>query len=131
MDAQTYYKSLKLPPLAPPTWAFGTVWPILYAIIFISYGNVLFKAIKGEVSWLFTLPFAINLIANYAFTYFQFGLKNNYLAAADALIMWITIIITIILLWHNYRALAYWQIPYFVWVSFASYLQISIAILNK
>lgn len=131
MDAQQYYKSLSKPPLAPPTWAFGTVWPFLYVIIAVTYGMVIIKAFKGEVSWLFLTPFIINLAANFSFSYIQFGLKNNTLAAIDALVMLVTIIITIFLLWNNYRALAYWQLPYLLWVTFASYLQISIALLNR
>ena len=123
MNYQNYYRSLIKPPLAPPEWIFGVVWPFLYLIIFITCGIVLIKAWKGEISWTFVLPFILNLIFNALFTYFQFGLRNNTLALIDSILILITIAITIALLWPNHRTLAYWQIPYLIWVSFATYLQ--------
>ena len=131
MDSQSYYTSQKLPPLAPPSWLFGTVWPFLYILIFISYGIIFYRSFKGEFSFLFVLPFIVNLIANFLFTYFQFGLKNNILSTIDIVIVLATIIITIFLLWPSNRVLAYMQIPYLVWVSFATYLQIGITVLNR
>ena len=131
MDQQSYYLSQKMPPLSPPSWIFGVVWPFLYLLIIISYGMVFYKWSRGEVNYLFALPFIINLNANILFTYLQFGLKNNILALADILIVLITIVITIILLWPNFRTLSYMQIPYLLWVAFATYLQIGITILNR
>lgn len=131
MDYQNYYEELKKPPLAPPEWLFGLVWPFLYIIIFITYGIVFWKAFKGEIGWHFTIPFVLNLIFNILFTYFQFGLRNNYLALVDTLLLLVTIVITIVLLWTNHRTLAYLQFPYLIWVSFATYLQAGITFLNK
>lgn len=131
MNTETYYNSQKMPPLSPPSWAFGVVWPFLYILILISYGIVFYKTIKGEITLLFALPFIINLICNFLFTYLQFGLKNNILAMIDILIILATIIITLLLLWTNYRTLAYMQIPYLIWVLFATYLQIGTTILNR
>lgn len=131
MEQQSFYLSQKLPPLAPPAWAFGVVWPFLYLLIFISYGIIIYKAVKGEVGFVFVLPFIINIIANALFTYFQFSLKNNILSTIDIVIVLVTIIITIVLLWSKYRTLAYLQIPYLIWVLFATYLQIGVTILNK
>lgn len=131
MDQQSYYSNLNMPPLAPPPWIFGVVWPILYLLIIVSYSIVFYKWSRSEVGYLFALPFIINLIANAAFTYLQFGLKNNVLALIDILIVLVTIIITLVLLWPHYRTLAYMQIPYLIWVAFATYLQIGITILNR
>jgi len=131
MDYQSSYIDQKLPPLAPPSWLFGVVWPFLYLLIIISYGWIFWRAFKGQVSFLFVLPFIINLIANALFTYFQFGLKNNSLALIDILVVLVTIIITIVISWKDYRVIAYMQLPYLIWVTFATYLQIGITILNR
>jgi tryptophan-rich sensory protein len=131
VDYQPDYKNFKLPPLSPPSYLFGIVWPFLYLLIFISYGFVLYQIIKGNLGWRIFIPFGINLLTNALFTYFQFGLKNNYLALADILIVLITIIWTIILIWPQFRWVAYLQIPYLLWVTFATYLQIGVTILNK
>jgi tryptophan-rich sensory protein len=131
MDQQSYYLSQKMPPLAPPSWIFGVVWSFLYLLIIISYGMVFYKWSRGEIAFVFALPFIVNLVANLVFTYLQFGLKNNVLALIDILIILITIIVTIVLLWPHFRTLAYMQIPYLIWVAFATYLQIGITILNR
>jgi len=131
MNEQSSYLAQKLPPLAPPAWLFGVVWPFLYILIIISYGWIFWRAVKGEMNYWFVTPFIVNLITNALFTYFQFGLKNNSLALIDILIVLITIIITIILTWKDYRLIAYMQLPYLIWVTFATYLQIGITILNR
>lgn len=130
-DYQNYYQALEKPPLAPPEWLFGVVWPVLYSIIFITYGIIFWKSYKKEIKWYFAIPFVLNLLLNFSFTYFQFGLRNNTLALVDSFLILLTIIITIILLWNKYRTLAYWQFPYLAWVAFATYLQAGITLLNR
>ncbi len=130
MNSTYQYQNLKKPPLAPPDYLFGLVWPFLYVLIFASYGFVFYKAYEGKIPWILTIPFIINLIANFAFTYFQFGLNNNVLALVDIVIVLATIVLTIILIWPHYHWVAYLQIPYLLWVCFATYLQAGITILN-
>lgn len=131
MNTYNQYLNFKKPPLSPPAYLFGIVWPILYMLIFISYGFIFYKAFKGDITWKLTIPFVVNLIANGLFTYFQFGLKNQTLATIDILIVLATIIITMILTWSPYRWVFYMQIPYLIWVTFATYLQIAVTILNR
>ena len=131
MDYQDTYKSYKKPPLSPPEWAFGVVWPILYIMIFISYGFIFSEAYKGEIASSLAIPFVINLLANGLFTYFQFKLKNNLLASLDILIILMTIILTMTSVWPFYHWVVYLQIPYLLWVTFATYLQIGVTILNR
>ena len=73
------------------------------------------------------LPFALNLVANLAFTPIQFGLRSLSLAALDILVVWGTIIWMMIAIWKHYRWVALAQIPYFAWVSIATVLQLSIS----
>lgn len=86
---------------------------------------------KKEIAFLVALPFILNLIFNFAFTPLQFGLKNNLLAAIDVLLILGTLIWAIIAIFPHARWIAYIQIPYLLWVSFASYLQLTITFLNK
>ena len=131
MDYQDTYKSYKRPPLSPPEWAFGVVWPILYIMIFISYGFIFSAAFKGDVAWALTIPFIINLLANGLFTYFQFKLNNNLLASLDIIVVLATIILTMTLSWPFSHWVVYLQIPYLLWVTFATYLQFGVTILNR
>jgi len=77
------------------------------------------------------LPFVINLLANGFFTYFQFKLMNNLLASIDIVVVLGTIILTMVFIWPYYPWVSYLQIPYLIWVTFATYLQIGLTILNR
>ena len=131
MDYKKTYTTYKRPPLSPPPYLFGIVWSILYILIIISYGFVFYQTFLGNISVLIASIFVINLIANGLFTYFQFKLKNNLFATIDIIVVLATIIITLILMWTNFRWIAYLQIPYLSWVTFATYLQFSVTILNR
>jgi len=104
---------------------------VLYIIIAASFGSVLHKAFTKQISWLIALPFILNLIFNFSFTYFQFGLKNNLLAAIDILLVLLTLIWAILAIYPHARWIAYAQIPYLLWVSFATVLQLTITYLNR
>ncbi|MEI6144385.1 MAG: TspO/MBR family protein [Candidatus Berkelbacteria bacterium] len=131
MDYQDRYKSYKRPPLSPPPYLFGVVWPFLYLLIFISFGFVFWQSAVGNIAAWVAIPFIINLIANGLFTYFQFQLDNNFLAMLDIVVVLATIIISMIVIWPSYHWVAYVQIPYLLWVIFATYLQIGVTVLNR
>jgi len=74
------------------------------------------------------LPFALNLVFNFAFTPLQFGLKNNLLASIDILLILATLIWALYVIWPYMRWVVYANIPYLLWVSFATILQITITL---
>ena len=126
-----WYSQLLKPSWAPPSYLFGPVWTILYILIAISFGTVFINAANGKIPWIVALPFILNLVFNFAFTYFQFGLENNLLAAIDILLILITLIWAIVAIYPHIQWVAYIQIPYLLWVSFATVLQLTITYLNK
>lgn len=133
MNTYSWYSQLVKPSWAPPSWLFGPVWTVLYAIIAVSFGTVFYKAFTKQIPWIVTLPFALNLLFNFAFTPIQFGLKNNLLAAVDILLVLGTLIWALIAIWHassELRWVAYVNIPYLLWVTFATCLQLTITYLN-
>lgn len=125
-----WYQQLIRPQWAPPSWLFGPVWSVLYILIAISFGYVAYLYIKKKVSGSVFIPFAINLVANVAFTPLQFGLKSNILAAIDILIVLLTIIWFMKQIWPRARWVAWVNMPYLLWVSFATVLQFTITYLN-
>lgn len=125
-----WYNSLAKPSWTPAPSTIGTVWQILYPIILVSFGFVFAQALRGKVPAIVALPFAINLAANLIFTPIQFGMRNMPLASVDILIVWASIIWLAVAIWPHYRAVAIAQIPYFVWVSIATVLQLSITAMN-
>lgn len=131
MENYTWYQTLIKPTWSPPAWLFGPVWTVLYVIITFSFGTVFYKAFTKQIPWMVALPFVLNLIFNAAFTPLQFKLQNNLLAAIDILLVLGTLIWAMIAIWPHTRWIAYVNIPYLAWVSFATVLQLTITFLNR
>jgi len=145
MNPNTYnwYSTLIKPFWAPPSWLFGPVWTVLYAIIAVTFGTVFYKFFKGALPFIVALPFALNLIFNFSFTYFQFGLKNNLLASIDILLVLATLVWALFALYQfsltnhietgapSLAWIIYANIPYLLWVCIATVLQLTITWMNK
>lgn len=131
MNNYNWYSQLIKPSWAPPAWLFGPVWTFLYVLIAVSFGKVFLLFFQKKIPLIVLLPFILNLIFNFAFTPLQFGLKNNLLAAIDVVLVLSTLIWAIISIYPHVRWVAYIQIPYLLWVSFATFLQLTITYLNK
>ena len=130
MNNFNWYSTIIRPEWAPPAWLFGPVWSILYTLILISFGKALVMFISKKIPFKVLLPFLLNLVFNFAFTPIQFGLQNNLLASIDIVLVLITIIWLMIAIYPHKKWITYIQIPYLIWVSFATVLQITITILN-
>ena len=130
MTWTNWYNSLVKPGWTPSPPTIGLIWQILYPIILVTFGFVFVQAFRGKVSWVFALPFAINLVANVIFMPILAGLRNLPLASVDILIVWSTIIWMMVAIWPHYKWVAVAQLPYFVWVSIATVLQLSITWMN-
>ena len=134
MQSYEWYAQLIKPSWSPPAWLFGPVWTVLYAIIAISFGTVFYKAATRQIPWIIALPFALNLVFNFAFTPIQFGLKNNLLASIDILFVVGTLVWALYAVWHaapELRWVVYVNIPYLLWGTFATCLQLTLTYLNK
>jgi benzodiazapine receptor len=107
------------------------VWGVLYAVIAVTYGTVFYKFYTKELPIIVALPFALNLIFNFSFTYFQFGLKNNLLASVDILLILATLIWALIAIYPHIKWIALANIPYLLWVCFATVLQLTITWMNR
>ena len=130
MDSTSWYASLKKPSWAPPAWLFGPVWSILYIIIFISFGFVFYYAFTGQLPPVIAMPFILNLVFNFLFTPIQFGMKNNFLAAVDILLVLGTLVWALIIIFPYLPWVVWVNIPYLLWVLFATFLQLKITQIN-
>lgn len=109
--------------LNPPSWVFAPVWTLLFLLMGISLYRIWQK--KGDLFWFWT-----QLLLNIIWSFLFFGFRSPTLAFYEILVLWLTILITIIkfkkidllaskLLW-----------PYLAWVTFASILNYTILVLN-
>lgn len=130
-SSAAWYAQLAKPFFAPPASVFGPVWTVLYIIIAVSFGYVLLQALKRRFPFGVLLPFILNLVFNLAYTPIQFGLKNNALASVDILLVLGTLVWALLAVWPRARWVALVNIPYLLWVAFATVLQLSITWLNR
>jgi tryptophan-rich sensory protein len=130
MNTYNWYSQLIKPSWSPPSWLFGPVWSFLYVLIAISFGNVFIMAWQRKITLFVVLPFVLNLIFNFSFTPIQFGLKNNLFAAVDILLILGTLTWAMYAIYPHSHWIAYIQLPYLLWVSFATILQLTITYLN-
>lgn len=130
-SSAAWYGQLAKPFFAPPASVFGPVWGVLYVIIAISFGFVLLQFLKRRWPASLLLPFMLNLVFNAAYTPIQFGLRNNWLASLDILLVLGTLVWALSAVWRRARWVALVNIPYFLWVTFATVLQLSITWLNR
>jgi benzodiazapine receptor len=86
------YTNYKRPKWSPPSWLFAPVWTILYILIAISYGYVVYALIYKALPLVIAVPFVLNLIFNFSYTFIQFRLKNFALALLDILLVLGTLI---------------------------------------
>ena len=129
--SKEWYRELRKPSWAPPSWIFGPVWSILYVIIAISYGFVAYQAYSGIVPvWLLVL-FALNLIFNFLYSPIQFGLRNLVLATVDIIFVLGSLAIALISVYAYSPWVLFVNIPYLAWVSFATILQCTIMLMNR
>ena len=107
------------------------MWTVLYASIAVTYGTVFYKVYTKELPAIVAVPFVLNLMFNFSFTYFQFGLKNNLLASIDILLVLATLTWALAAIYPHVEWVVLANTPYLMWVSFATILQLTITYLNK
>ena len=127
----SWYEELAKPAWAPPAPVFGIVWSILYPIIIIAYGYVVYRVVRGEVPMTLLAPILINAAANVAFTPIQIGLRNLWLAEVDIIMVLVTIVWSMVAIRPHAQWAALALSPYLVWMMIATALQSSITWLDR
>jgi tryptophan-rich sensory protein len=125
-----WYAGLAKPAFNPPGWVFGPVWTILYILMGIALFLVAKNGIDAAPVQKAVLIFAVQLLANLAWSFLFFGMHAIFLGLLDILLLFFLIAATIILFHRISRPAAYLLIPYICWVIFASLLNTMIWILN-
>ena len=125
-----WYGTLTKPFLNPPNWIFGPVWTVLYLLMGLSAGLVWSKGFHHK--WVKTAlyHFGFQLILNGLWSIVFFGFKNPLFGLLVVIALWILILLTIKWFRVVSKQAAYLLYPYLAWVSFATYLNFSIWLLN-
>lgn len=125
-----WYATLNRPSFSPPNWIFGPVWTTLYVLMGISF----FLIWKQEVSRkrnLAIMVFLIQLALNFAWSFLFFYFNKIGLALADIVLLWTTILLMLVLFFRLKPWACYLNIPYLLWVTFATILNAGFYVLNR
>lgn len=120
------YQSLVRPLLAPPKILFPIAWTIIYLLMGLSY--FLFK--KNDDNAFISLVYYVQLFINAFWSIFFFLLKWRFFSIIWIILLDIVVFFLIYLFWSKNKISAYLNIPYLLWILFATYLTIGIYILN-
>ncbi len=123
------YSTLIKPFFAPPSILFPIVWTILYILMGIS-AYIIYESYSDEKNSALGV-YLFQLLINFIWPIFFFTLGYRFIALIIILILLISIIYMIIRFYRINKTAAYLQIPYLIWVSFATYLNYAFYILNK
>jgi len=130
----TWYAGLHKPTFSPPNWIFGPVWTILYILMAIAMYLVWNYKTKNRVEHesrtTGLLYFFIQLTCNSLWSIIFFGLHAPLAAFIVILFLWIFIYLSMQKFFKVSKTAGQLLIPYLVWVSFASILNLSIILLN-
>jgi translocator protein len=126
----SWYRELDRPAFTPPDWVFAPVWTILYVLIGVA-AWLDWRAQAGSSRARLALAvFAIQLVLNAAWSGVFFGLRSPEWALLVIGLLAASIVAWIALTWRPARTAAYLLLPYLAWVSFATVLNASIAMMN-
>lgn len=124
-----WYASLNKPSFSPPNWIFGPVWTILYILLGISL-YLIWKQIPSKERNNAILIFSIQMFLNFIWSFVFFYFNQIGLALIVIICLWLSIVLMLIRFFKIKPLAAYLNIPYLLWVTFASVLNTGYYILN-
>lgn len=124
-----WYTSLIKPPLTPPAWLFAPTWIILYLTILTSL--VLYTTTKSRYSKCRGyIYFIVQMFLNLIWLPIFFVFKNVELALIGIIFLDGIVYFTIKEFRKVSKFASFALYPYFIWIIFATYLNLGLLILN-
>ena len=127
----TWYATLEKPPFTPPNSVFGPVWITLYLLMGIAVFLVWRRGLDERGILPAFVIFWIQLVFNVMWSVIFFGSKSLLGGVVVILILWLLILIAMIRFFKVSKVAGGLLIPYLIWVSIASYLNIGVWLLNS
>ncbi len=123
------YTSFMKPPLSPPGWLFGVIWPVLYLLMGIAAYIIYQTPQTPERKKAITL-YWVQLFVNFLWPIIFFRFEWYWISVVVILLLDVLVLITTIWFYKINKVGGYLMIPYLLWIFFATYLNIGIALLN-
>ena len=129
-DSMMIFQTVNKPPLSPPGWLFPVVWTILYTFMGVaSYLVLTSEGTMEEKSQAISVYF-YQLLVNFLWSTWFFNLQWYVFAFFWLVLLWVLILVTVVRFYLLSKPAGYLMIPYLLWVTFAGYLNLGIALLN-
>ena len=129
-DGTVLYSQMMVKPiLSPPAWVFPVVWTVLYALMGIGAAWVSLTPESRERSRALNI-FVAQLTVNFFWSLIFFNARAYGFALIWLLLLWALTLWMILAFRKVDRTAALLQIPYFLWVTFAAYLNYGVWKLN-
>lgn len=125
-----WYATLNRPSFSPPSGVFGPVWTTLYILMGISL-FLIWKQSANKGRNLAIIAFLLQLTLNFCWSFIFFYFNMIGFALIEIIFLWISIVIMLVLFYKIKPIAAYINIPYLLWVTFATILNASYFFLNR
>lgn len=124
------YQVMNQPPLSPPGWIFPVVWTVLYLLMGYASYRIAESDVPKEDRRKGLVFYAIQLFLNFLWPIVFFGLQWYFAAFGLLLVLWVFIYLTMHFFEQIDETAENLLIPYLLWVTFAGYLNLGVALLN-
>lgn len=125
-----WYKDLAKPWWRPPNWLFGPAWAVLYICVAVA-GWTIWRRAGFDAGGTALAVWAGSLVLNAAWSAFFFGLRRPDWAFAEVVLLWLSILATILVFYPIDAGAAWLLVPYLGWVAYAAYLNLTIWRMNR
>jgi translocator protein len=126
----TWYAGLVKPDLTPPSWVFAPVWTALYVMMGLSLYLMLLQGLNNRDVLFGVVLFAFQLLLNVSWSFAFFSMHSLFLALMVIIALWAILLCTVIQAFRVTAGAGAFLLPYFIWVSFAMYLNYALMQLN-
>lgn len=129
-SVREWYPHIEKPSRTPPSSVFGPVWTVLYLLMGISVW-LIWRDKGASARRTALLIFAVQLVLNGMWSFLFFGLRSPGWAALEIVLLWCSIVATMLAFSRIRRLAAGLLLPYLMWVSYAAALNVAIWNLNR
>lgn len=124
-----WYETLRKPSWTPPNWLFGPAWSVLYAMSAFA-GYLVYVSAPADALVVPLGFYALQLVLNGLWSAIFFGMKRPDIAFGELVLLWLSILGTIVAFWAVRVDAALLLVPYLAWVTFAGALNYAVWRLN-
>lgn len=125
-----WYHALRRPSWKPPDWAFGPVWTTIFTLAAISGAMAWSADTRPEPRRALLIAYGVNVVFNIAWSAIFFRMRRPDWAFVEVIFLWSSVLALVIVTAPISTTAALLLLPYLIWVSVASYLNLTIVRLN-